>query len=199
MQHSRTRTSAWLVGLVALAVVALALAPLVAPALPDWLMGGAALAMTAPMMPGLSGSPFYGLIPDELVGRRKRFFIAPIDWSPIAAASGGVAGDYKSDTNHDFIVHRFALTARDVAGAIVVQPRLLADFTLSGNVLFSPQNTPVDLEGIAGITGRQTPDLVIPLVIPAAETLSVMLRNPGAVALYVQLLLVGFRSERAPR
>lgn len=158
--------------------------------------GGALAAMGTSVVPG--NNPFAGLIPDELLNRQKRAFIAPLDWTPIGA---GLAANMPlvADANHDFLIYRIAYVARAVAdGAIVASPPLLVDISLRSGVQFTPQNFPVDLDNIGG-SGRMAPDLAIPIVIPAGETLDVMLRSAAAVNLNVRIALIGFRTARAVR
>lgn len=163
-----------------------------------WPALGALALATAPMaVPANGASPFDGLIPSELAGRAKRTYMAPLEWLNLAAGAANSA-QFVADANHDFCVTALRYVARDAAGAIVVAPLLLTDWSLVNGTLFTPNLKPVELEAIAG-SNRGSQELLIPLVVPAGETLDVQLRNGTAAVVNVRVTLIGFRTERARR
>jgi hypothetical protein len=159
-------------------------------------LGGLALGTSAAAS---SASPFYGLLPDSLIGKDKRTYVAPLNWTPLAAGAAGVVVELTADANHDVVFHRLSYTARDNATlAMLDRPRILADLSLASGWEFTTRQNPVELENLAGIN-RGAPELAIPLVVPAGETFRIALTNPGAAAILVQVALIGFRSVKASR
>lgn len=157
----------------------------------------AASFVTLATVPFVAPSPFSGLLPAELADKEKRAYMAPLEWLALAAGAAAPV-QLVADNNHDFIVTRIVYVARDAAAAIVDRPLFLTDWSLVNGVSFTPLNFPVELEAIAG-SNRGLNEFMIPLVIPAGETLTVQGRNGTAAVLNVRLTLIGFRSARARR
>lgn len=150
--------------------------------------------------PAVTASPLWEtILPVELASRHKRSYFAPLEF--LALAAGGAApAILLSDINHDFVVTALRYVARDVtaAAAMLVAPLVLVDMSLVNGALFTPVGFPVELDAIAG-ANRGSQELLIPLIIPAGETLSVQARNGTNAAMNLRITLVGFRSERARR
>lgn len=196
MHRTRTGAIARMLGLMALVMLAVALsAVLPHPAHASPLLGLAGLALSTSVVPVSSQSPFAGLIPAELLGREQRTYFAPLNWAPIAAGAA-VALPLAVDVNHDIVIHRLSYTARDVNGVIQDRPPLFLTMGFENGQSITPtDNSQVDIENIAG-TNRGAPELVIPLIVTAGDKLVVTLTNASAVAQYVRMAFIGFRSAR---
>jgi hypothetical protein len=142
-------------------------------------------------------SPFNGFLPSQLVDRVKKPVFIPLEWLALAAGAGGAAS-VTPDTNHDLVITKIVYTSRDAANALVDRPLLLANLSITNSDEFTLKNKPVELENIAGIN-RGSPELIIPIVVPAGQTFEVFLTNGSAAALNVRATVVGFRVPREAR
>lgn len=137
-------------------------------------------------------NPFFGLLPQELWGSAKDFFIYGVDFNPIAA-SVTVTQDIAIESDSDFLIVagvRTVTTQADQTTVVAFPPFLVEIFDQgSGRRL---QNRAQHIENVFG-TAQLPAYWPFPKLIPRASTVSTTIQNLTATAHIIRLSYLGFK------
>lgn len=144
-------------------------------------------------------SPFLGILPPEMWGRKKKLLFAPLKALNVATNGGQGQGSFRADPNNDFVGFIATVETRktDAAHTKVVDYPVVVNITMEDGTQFQPAGAGVTnpLDNIFG-TARQPAIWAIPLIVPAGQQVQFnFTNNHNADALDIVGTLLGFNVE----
>ena len=137
-------------------------------------------------------NPFWGLLPMDLWGATKDFFVYSVDFLPLTASVVSQAGDIQIQADSHFMIMAGVREVRDTTNATVIAapPELVRILDAGSGRELNNQELPIDnLFGTAQLPSYWP----YPKIIKASSTLTTFLTNLEATDRNARISYLGFK------